>query len=188
MVFSFLSAGSIAFRLLFSGLVYERSISQKREALKKCLKMDWSHIRNDETEPLLPNRHHDLFSRLPNRKDSLIGNALIRGSGDSLYAPGPSAFPHRVSLYGTFPAEFTRWQQEFVSQSPFSSTAKVNPREASEDSKAAAAKDSGVIYNAMKKWGVEYEPLSELDSDDSAYCAAFWDKDSNWVAVSFKGT
>ncbi|KAG8818843.1 hypothetical protein FRC17_010677 [Serendipita sp. 399] len=40
----------------------------------------------------------------------------------------------------------------------------------------------------MKKWGFEYEPVSELDTASSAYSAAFWDKRSNWVVIAFKGT
>jgi hypothetical protein len=55
-------------------------------------------------------------------------------------------------------------------------------------SDASRKEDNGVIYEAMQRWGFEYEPVSELDSDSSAYTAAFWDKNSNWVVIAFKGT
>ena len=35
---------------------------------------------------------------------------------------------------------------------------------------------------------IEYEPVSELSSISSAYSALFWDVNSNWIVVAFKGT
>jgi len=36
--------------------------------------------------------------------------------------------------------------------------------------------------------GIEFEPVSELNSMSSAYSALFWDVNSNWIIVAFKGT
>ena len=112
----------------------------------------------------------------------------------------------KPSHYGTFPPEFTSWQQEYISQSPYSSpVSPTDPRRSllprgqngttgsrataasNGGSDASAAQDSGVIYDAMKRWGFEYEAVSELDSASSAYSAIYWDKTSNWVTVAFKG-
>ncbi|KAG8860541.1 hypothetical protein FRB96_003795 [Tulasnella sp. 330] len=37
-------------------------------------------------------------------------------------------------------------------------------------------------------FGIEYEPVSELNSSSAAYCSMFWDKSSNWIILAFKGT
>jgi hypothetical protein len=34
---------------------------------------------------------------------------------------------------------------------------------------------------------IEFEPISELDPMESAYSALFWDFNSNWIVVAFKG-
>jgi hypothetical protein len=39
----------------------------------------------------------------------------------------------------------------------------------------------------MKRWGFEYEAVSELNTASSAYTAIYWDKMSNWITVAFKG-
>lgn len=35
--------------------------------------------------------------------------------------------------------------------------------------------------------GIEYAPVSELNSVSSAFSALFWDPHSNWIVVAFKG-
>jgi hypothetical protein len=45
-----------------------------------------------------------------------------------------------------------------------------------------------VISTLVQRLGLEYEPISELNSASSSYAAAFWDKRSNWVVLAFKGT
>ncbi|KAG8998846.1 hypothetical protein FRB93_013413 [Tulasnella sp. JGI-2019a] len=37
-------------------------------------------------------------------------------------------------------------------------------------------------------FGIEYEPVSELNSSSAAYCSMFWDKSANWIILAFKGT
>jgi len=44
------------------------------------------------------------------------------------------------------------------------------------------------IQEFARRMGVEFEPVSELTSMSSAYCALFWDVNSNWIVVAFKGT
>lgn len=146
--------------------------------------MDWSHIVVDETGPL---QHYDQLSQHPGSKSSLVQSALQQTSGDSIYAPSASIFPKIATPHGELPKEFTRWQQDFVFRSPYSFATKEHLERADISSKEYPTHDGRVIYNTMRKWRLEYEPLSELDCDDSAYCAAFWDKNSNWVVVSFKG-
>jgi len=103
------------------------------------------------------------------------------------YSPGHSSFPKQATIYGTLPTEFATWQQDYVSMSPYSAYMRTATHAGPASSHSSGKEESGVIYEAMKKWGFEYEPVSELDSDSSAYTAAFWDKNSNWVVVAFKG-
>ncbi|KAG8888826.1 hypothetical protein FRB98_006722 [Tulasnella sp. 332] len=35
-------------------------------------------------------------------------------------------------------------------------------------------------------FGIEYQPVSELNSSSAAYCSLFWDKSSNWMILAFK--
>ena len=44
------------------------------------------------------------------------------------------------------------------------------------------------IQEFTRRMEVEFEPVSELTSMSSAYCALFWDVNSNWIVVAFKGT
>jgi hypothetical protein len=161
------------YRLLFSALTYERSKEGKREGIRRCSSMDWSQLR---AKPLLPNHKHDLFS------GRSVDNAAQTTSLES------SHLPRHATIYGTFPTEFTIWQQDYASRSPDSTYVQPTSRPGSASSYPYRKEDSDVIYKAMQRWGFEYEPVSELDSDGSAYTAAFWDKDSNWVVVAFKGT
>lgn len=46
----------------------------------------------------------------------------------------------------------------------------------------------GRIQQFTRKMEIEFEPISELSSMSSAYCALFWDAKSNWIVVAFKGT
>lgn len=145
--------------------------------------MDWSQLRNHEAKPLLPNHKHHLFFGRSNPMPSVVDNATQTTSLASSYSSRHSSFPRHATIYGTFPAEFTTWQQEYISRSPYSTS-----RVGSASLDASGKEDSGVIYKAMQRWDFEYEPVSELDSDSSAYTAAFWDKNSNWVVIAFKGT
>ncbi|KIM20347.1 hypothetical protein M408DRAFT_82147 [Serendipita vermifera MAFF 305830] len=45
-----------------------------------------------------------------------------------------------------------------------------------------------VITKLVGRLGIEYEPVSELNSASSSYAAIFWEKRSNWVVLAFKGT
>jgi hypothetical protein len=145
--------------------------------------MDWS-----QPKPLLPNHKHDLFSGRPNSIPSVVDNATQTTFSASSYSPRHSSFPRHATISGTFPAEFTLWQQDYVSRSPYSTHVQLMSRSGSASLDASGKEDSGVIYEAMQRWGFEYEPISELNSDSSAYTAAFWDKNSNWVVIAFKGT
>ncbi|KAG8751913.1 hypothetical protein FRC14_007522 [Serendipita sp. 396] len=51
-----------------------------------------------------------------------------------------------------------------------------------------ASPGDDLIAKLAANLGIEYEPVSELNSASSAYAAVFWDKTSNWVVLSFKGT
>ena len=44
------------------------------------------------------------------------------------------------------------------------------------------------IQEFTRRMEIEFEPVSELTSMSSAYCALFWDVNSNWIVVAFKGT
>ena len=46
----------------------------------------------------------------------------------------------------------------------------------------------GRIQQFTREMDIEFEPISELSSMSSAYCALFWDAKSNWIVVAFKGT
>jgi hypothetical protein len=43
------------------------------------------------------------------------------------------------------------------------------------------------IQEFTRRMHIEFEPVSELTSMSSAYCALFWDVNSNWIVVAFKG-
>lgn len=43
------------------------------------------------------------------------------------------------------------------------------------------------IQDFTRRMEIEFEPVSELTSMSSAYCALFWDVNSNWIVVAFKG-
>jgi hypothetical protein len=127
--------------------------------------------------------------------------------------PRPSML-QRPSRYGTFAPEFTKWQQKYIMESPycpllpFDETQGVDSDEervthqtrvdntaqsphqganGHTTAKPPPKHEGGIIFEAMQRWGFEYEPVSELDSASSAYSAAFWDKNSNWIVVAFKG-
>lgn len=130
----------------------------------------------------------------------------IEAAPEAPLQPNQSILTQGHPRYGTFPPAFADWQRQYISQSPYRiytqpvrptqqkpgsstlPTVSTNATGSTGETEVAATKDGGVIYDAMQKWGFEYEPLSELDSASSAYCAAFWDKMSNWVVVAFKGT
>jgi len=46
----------------------------------------------------------------------------------------------------------------------------------------------GRIQQFSRQMEIEFEPISELNSMSSAYSALFWDVNSNWIVVAFKGT
>ncbi|KZT37546.1 alpha/beta-hydrolase [Sistotremastrum suecicum HHB10207 ss-3] len=46
----------------------------------------------------------------------------------------------------------------------------------------------GVITDFIDRWHIKYAPVSELNSVSSAFSALFWDPNSNWIVVAFKGT
>ena len=46
----------------------------------------------------------------------------------------------------------------------------------------------GQIQRFTRRVKIEFEPISELNSISSAYSALFWDVNSNWIVVAFKGT
>jgi hypothetical protein len=173
--------------------------------------MDFSQsTKSSSNEPirLPPNHQHDLFRRhtIPSYPATILSEGtnpaqkLQEKSPQTETSPlafGPSAFRNRPPVrYGTFPTEFFTWQQEYISQSPFSSpVSPTSPRQLSStqvdarssSGEAPPAQDSGVIYEAMKRWGFEYEAVSELNTASSAYTAIYWDKMSNWITVAFKG-
>ncbi|EPQ30931.1 uncharacterized protein PFL1_01829 [Pseudozyma flocculosa PF-1] len=41
---------------------------------------------------------------------------------------------------------------------------------------------------ARSKWGLHYRSISELGTNTSPVCGAFWDPNSNFIILSFKGT
>jgi hypothetical protein len=159
--------------------------------------MDWSSSEEDPFAHLLQNHQRPFYTRrtqTEGQADELVTasptstvvmspqtmsptsspihtasetNPLLPASAHprSSYTEGPRAGRNRN---GTFPLNFGNWRDQY-------------------ESKASAAQASGVIYDAMQRWGLEYEPVSELDTASSAYSAAFWDKNSNWVVVAFKG-
>jgi hypothetical protein len=43
------------------------------------------------------------------------------------------------------------------------------------------------IQKFARAMEIEYEPVSELSSMSSAYSALFWNVNSNWIVVAFKG-
>ena len=45
-----------------------------------------------------------------------------------------------------------------------------------------------MIANLVGRLGLEYEPVSEMNSASSSYAAIFWEKRGNWVVLAFKGT
>ncbi|KAF8334723.1 uncharacterized protein EI90DRAFT_457582 [Cantharellus anzutake] len=50
------------------------------------------------------------------------------------------------------------------------------------------AKGEDVIRRFCRRIGVAYEPVSELNTSQSAFCSFFWEPKGNWIAVTFKGT
>ena len=51
-----------------------------------------------------------------------------------------------------------------------------------------ASPGDSVITKLAGQLGLEYEPVSELNSASSSYAAMFWDKRANWIVLAFKGT
>ncbi|KAF8315618.1 alpha/beta-hydrolase [Clavulina sp. PMI_390] len=49
-------------------------------------------------------------------------------------------------------------------------------------------KGRSTIETFCAKIDIDYEPVSELNNSSSAFCSFFWDKNSNWIVVAFKGT
>lgn len=49
-------------------------------------------------------------------------------------------------------------------------------------------KKDGAIADFCHTFGLNYAPVSELNTRDSAYAALFWDPSSNWIILAFKGT
>ncbi|KAG8998841.1 hypothetical protein FRB93_013408 [Tulasnella sp. JGI-2019a] len=49
-------------------------------------------------------------------------------------------------------------------------------------------KGDSEITRFCTTFGIEYEPVSELNSSSAAYCSMFWDKSANWIILAFKGT
>ncbi|KAF8323287.1 alpha/beta-hydrolase [Clavulina sp. PMI_390] len=45
-----------------------------------------------------------------------------------------------------------------------------------------------IIRNFCKPFGIDFEPLSELNNTSSAFAGVFWDPKSNWIVIAFKGT
>ncbi|KAF8323587.1 Alpha/Beta hydrolase protein [Cantharellus anzutake] len=44
------------------------------------------------------------------------------------------------------------------------------------------------IREFCAKFGIDFEPVSELNNTSSAFAGLFWDPNSNWIILSFKGT
>ncbi|KAG8803178.1 hypothetical protein FRC18_007363, partial [Serendipita sp. 400] len=173
--------------LLFSGLVYERSTTVKRQAIRRCSSMDWSRLLGPtRRSSLAPNHQRPFFIR---HRRSLSSDTT---------ASAEDTLPLHRPQYGTFPSDFGNWKQEFIHQSPSSSPVQTtfpsslprreNTIKRSNLNSQATLDDAGIIATVLQKWGFEYEPVSELDTASSAYSAAFWDRKSNWVVVAFKGT
>ncbi|KAF8316060.1 alpha/beta-hydrolase [Clavulina sp. PMI_390] len=51
-----------------------------------------------------------------------------------------------------------------------------------------AAEDDEIIRTFCRLHGIDFEPLSELNDSSSAFAGVFWDPNSNWIVVAFKGT
>lgn len=54
--------------------------------------------------------------------------------------------------------------------------------------KVADEASRGIIDTWASAYGVMFEPVSELASLSKAYCSVFWDPNSTWMVVAFKGT
>jgi len=44
------------------------------------------------------------------------------------------------------------------------------------------------IVCIAKRWGLEFDGISDLNTYGGSYCGLWWDNDSNWIVVAFKGT
>ncbi|KAG9045340.1 hypothetical protein FS837_006472 [Tulasnella sp. UAMH 9824] len=54
--------------------------------------------------------------------------------------------------------------------------------------KVADEASRGIIDTWASTYGVAFEPVTELASLSKAYCSVFWDPNSTWMVVAFKGT
>ncbi|KAF9517145.1 hypothetical protein BS47DRAFT_1483567 [Hydnum rufescens UP504] len=45
-----------------------------------------------------------------------------------------------------------------------------------------------IIRGFCRQFGIQYQPVSELNNTSSAFAAAFWDPSSTWVVLALKGT
>ena len=50
------------------------------------------------------------------------------------------------------------------------------------------SRNAGRIQQFARRLQIEFEPVSELSSMSSAYCALFWDANANWIVIAFKGS
>lgn len=66
----------------------------------------------------------------------------------------------------------------------------ANPQEATDAhiSPTGPAPGDGTIRAHLYGSGIEYEPLSELNSVGSSFAALFWHPREPWIVVAFKGT
>ena len=54
--------------------------------------------------------------------------------------------------------------------------------------KALDSKGDKAIHDFCADFGIDFEPVSELNNTASAFCGLFWDPKSTWIVVAFKGT
>lgn len=170
------------FLLQLSSVVYERApvaIHSTLEAVSSC------------TKQTAPQTHHSSASATSAKRNTIhrppsgpSGTAPPRAPSPS---GGPSPTPHTPII------SHSPGGTQIKESAPGCLVRDIFPdQQASRIEKAFKDCNAGhgvsAITDFCERMGVEYEPVSELNSSSSAYASFFWDEKSNWIVVCFKGT
>ncbi|KAG8824039.1 hypothetical protein FRC17_009190 [Serendipita sp. 399] len=176
--------------LLLSSVIYERTSEATRASLQ--------HARS---VPKVPRRKSGSGSGSHHGRSTSFGSSSAAGETPPLSPFSPMSFSmaqaqslhHRATASAAaslsqIKPRVQQAAQSFV-QRPSHLFRTFHAQHAAKiRSLLRASPGDDLIATLASSLGLEYEPVSELNSASSAYAAIFWDKTSNWVVLAFKGT
>ncbi|KAF8610123.1 alpha/beta-hydrolase [Ceratobasidium sp. AG-I] len=163
--------------LQFSGLVYEHDSS----AIRNALSIVKAHTPLDVFGAL---RGHGRVSL-----DKFIDPKAAQRARSALTGEGVEKLVLDVLGMDDQARVGAKVKVEQVPTEPLTTSA-ANPQDAGDShvSPTGPAPGDGTIRAHLYGSGIEYEPLSELNSVGSSFAALFWHPREPWIAVAFKGT